>query len=543
MKKRLTSLALAMLMLVCVFAGCSQQQSQDSSQSQDPSPAPVQTASGDVAQSAVAQGSDDEVVDASRDTLTMTVDREPASLDPAVYVSTYNAHDQIYEGLIAYDVDGNFVPSLAKSWEQVDDVTWKFYLRDDVYFHNGEHFTAADCVYSFKRAMTFPQAATYFKYFDPESFEALDDYTFTFKTTEPYAFTLACLCDYFGYIVNQKAIEDAGSDEAYGRNPVGTGAYKFVKWVAADSITLERFDDYWGEPAKIKNVVFKYVIEPTTRTIDLESGGSDINWVVANEDYERVANGENTVVYKYSIGAWRYLPLNVTKQPLDDIRVRQALQYATDSQTIWQVVFGPDVADYSTSVIAPGLDGHVDEPGYTYDPEKAKALLAEAGYADGLTIEFLELSNAVEDMIVTLLKEQWAAVGVNLIISPIDSAGINSKLNAGDFYVSSLQMKTVPIDAGYIMWKMFHSSNCGSSNRSYIRNDELDAILDKICVTGDKAERDKLAIQAQAIVNEQATVINLCHLHALNGLSSKLRGYEASGFRRPLLKTCYFVEG
>ena len=136
MKKRLTSLALAMLMLVCVFAGCSQQQSQDSSQSQDPSPAPVQTASGDVAQSAVVQCSGDEKVDASRDTLTMTVDREPASLDPAVYVSTYNAHDQIYEGLIAYDVDGNFVPSLAKRWEQIDDVTWKFYLRDDVYFHN-----------------------------------------------------------------------------------------------------------------------------------------------------------------------------------------------------------------------------------------------------------------------------------------------------------------------------------------------------------------------------------------------------------------------
>lgn len=154
-----------MLMLVCVFAGCSQQQSQDSSQSQDPSPAPVQTASGDVAQSAVVQGSDDEMVDASRDTLTMTVDREPASLDPAVYVSTYNAHDQIYEGLIAYDVDGNFVPSLAKSWEQIDDVTWKFYLRDDVYFHNGEHFTAADCVYSFKRAMTLPAGCHLFQIF------------------------------------------------------------------------------------------------------------------------------------------------------------------------------------------------------------------------------------------------------------------------------------------------------------------------------------------------------------------------------------------
>ena len=529
--RRPLAFLVAMLMLITCLVGCSGNNN---------------TAGGNAANTGgdVQTNEAGEVIDTSKDTITMTVDREPASLDPAVYVSTYNAHDQIFEGLVTYDLEGNIVPLLAESWEQVDDVTWTFKLREDVYFHNGEHMTSADVLYTFNRAMTFPQAADYLANFDATSFEAPDEYTFTFKTKQPYAFTLSNLCELYLMIVNEKAVQDAGSDEAFGRNPVGTGPYKFVSWVAADSITLERFDDYWGEPAKVKNVVFKYITEPTTRTIDLESGGSDINWVVANEDYERVANGENTTLLKYSIGAYRYIPLNVTKEPLNDIRVRQALQYATDAETIWRVVFGEEVADYSTCVVAPGIGGHTDDlPQYEYDPEKAKELLAEAGFPNGFEIEFLELSNAVEDMIVTLLKEQWAQAGVTLNISPIDSAGINSRLNEGSFYVSSLQQKPQPIDAGFIMWKLFHSDNCGSSNRSYINDPELDAILDEICVTMDQDARDALAIEAQERVNELACVINLCHLHALNGLNKNLRGYEASGYRRPLLKNCYFVVG
>jgi len=543
-KRRLISLALAVLMLVGVLSGCGSTSTSTGASSAAPSEESSSASNNAPAQAASVPAQEGEVVDTQKDTITMTVDREPASLDPAVYVSTYNAHDQIYEGLVTYDLDGNIVPLLAESYEQVDDITWVFKLRKDVYFHNGEHMTSADVLYTFTRAMKFPQAANMLSNLDPDSFEATDEYTFTFKTKQPYAFTLNNLCELYLMIVNEKAIQNAGSDEAFGRNPVGTGPYKFVSWVAADSITLERFDDYWGEPAKVKNVVFKYIIEPTTRTIDLESGGSDIDWVVANEDYERVANGENTTVLKYSIAATRYFPLNVTKEPLNDIRVRQALQYATDAETIWQVVFGPEVADYSTSFIAPGIGGHAEGLSqYEYNPEKAKELLAEAGYPNGLDIEFLQLSNAVEDMIVTLLKEQWAAAGVNLIISPIDSAGINSRLNEGSFFVSSLQQKTQPIDAGFIMWKLFHSSNRGSTNRSYVADPELDAILDEICITMDREKRDELAIQAQARVNDLAVVINLCHLHALNGLNKNLRGYEASGYRRPLLKNCYFVVG
>lgn len=538
--KQWLSILVAVLMLASMFAGCSKPAEAPATTEAPADAQPAQSAP--PAAAAAVESTEDEVVNTEKDTISIAVDREPASLDPAVYVTNWQAQDQIYEGLVAYALDGSIEPCLAESYEQVDDLTWKFKLREDVTFHNGEHMTSADVLYSFQRAMTFPQAASILSNLDAESFEAPDDYTFILKTKTPYAFTLQNLCETYLCITNQKAVEDAGSPEAFGRNPVGTGAYKFVSWVAGDSIKLTRFDEYWGEPAKVENVVVKMITEGTTRTIDLEAGGSDINWVVSSEDYERVANGENTSVVMYTVGAYRYFPLNVTKEPLNDVRVRQALQYATDSETIWKVVFGEDTADYSTCVIAPGISGRdEDATQYGYDPEKAKQLLAEAGYPNGFEIEFLQLSNAIEDMIVTLLKEQWAAAGITLNIYPVDSAGINSRLNEGNYYTSSLQAKVQPIDAGYIMWKLFHSSNCGTSNRSYISDEELDAILDEICVTVDKDARDALAIKAQERVNELACVINFCHLHALNGLRSDVRGYEASGYRRPLLKNVYFV--
>lgn len=534
--KLLIAALLAALVITGLLAGCAKPV--ESSGEKPPKDSDITAPD-----SGVIKGSEDEIIDTAKDTISIAVDREPASLDPVIYVTNWNSQDQIYEGLVKYELDGSISPCLAESFEQVDDVTWKFKLREDVYFHNGEHMTSADVLYSFKRAMSYPQATAVLSNLDPESFEAPDDYTFILKTKTPYAFILQNLCETYLSITNQKAVEDAGSPEKFGRSPVGTGAYKFVSWTAGDRITLTKFDEYWGEQAKVQNVVVKIITEATTRTIDLESGGSDINWVVASEDYERIANGDKTNVLMYTAGSYRYFPLNVTKEPLNDIRVRQALQHATDSETIWRVVFGEEVADYSICPIAPGISGRNENTKkYEYDPEKAKALLTEAGYPNGLEIEFLQLSNSVEDMIVTLLKEQWAAAGITLTIYPVDAAGINSHLNEGSYYTSSLQARVQPMDSGYIMWKLFHSTNCGASNRSYINDKELDAILDEILVTFDQAKRDELSIQAQERVNELSCVINFCHLNNLNGLRSNLRGYEASGYRRPLLKNVYFVQ-
>ena len=181
--KRLVAFFMAITMLAGSLAGCGngnngQQESSQNTQGNTQSSSTNTSSSADTDKNG-------EVIDTSKDTITMTVDREPASLDPAVYVSTYNAHDQIYEGLVTYDIEGNIVPLLAESYEQVDDVTWSFKLREDVYFHNGEHMTSADVLYTFKRAMSFPQAANMLYNLDANSFEAPDEYTFTFKTKQP----------------------------------------------------------------------------------------------------------------------------------------------------------------------------------------------------------------------------------------------------------------------------------------------------------------------------------------------------------------------
>lgn len=522
--KRVLVVVMATLLIISLLVGCTK---------------PVETTK----EKDSINSSEDEKIDTSKDTIRMAIDREPASLDSAIYVTSWTCQDQIYEGLVAYELDGNIVPCLAESFEQVDDVTWKFKLREDVYFHNGEHMTSADVLYSFKRAMSYPQAAAILSNLDPESFEAPDDYTFILKTRTPFAFVLENLCETYLSVINQKAVEDAGSPEEYGRAPIGTGAYKFVSWNPGDRITLTRNDKYWGEKAKVENVILKIITENATRTIDLESGGCDINWLVSIEDYDRIANNGDTTLVMYSSGSFDYFPLNVGKDYFADKRVRQAFQYATDREVIWREAFGEEISDFSSGPIAPGISGRNENiKPYEYNPEKAKALLAEAGYPDGLESEFLMFAGSPDDIIATLLKEQWADVGIKLNLKVVDSALINSLLNEGNYYSGYLTARVQPMDAGFIMWKLFHSSNHGASNRSYIKDKELDAILDEIMVTFDKTKRDELAIKAQEMVNELACVISICHKRNLNGLRSNVRGYEASGYRRPLLKKVYFIQ-
>lgn len=522
--KRLLVAVMATLLIINLFAGCTK---------------PTETVKGndDI------NNSGEEKIDTSKDTIRMAIDREPASLDSAIYVTSWTCQDQIYEGLVRYGLEGDIIPCLAESFEQVDDLTWKFKLREDVYFHNGEHMTSSDVLYSFKRAMSYPQAAAILSNIDPEGFEAPDDYVFTLKTKIPFPFVLENLCETYLSIINQKAVEDAGSPEEYGRAPIGTGAYKFVSWNPGDKITLVRNDEYWGENAKIENVILKIITENATRTIDLESDGSDINWLVSIEDYDRVANGNNTNLVMYSSGAFDYFPLNVEMDYFNDKRVRQAFQYATDREVIWREAFGVEISDFSNGPIAPGISGRNENiKTYEYNPEKAKKLLAEAGYSDGLESEFMIFAGSPDDIIGTLLKEQWADVGIKLNLKVVDSALINSLLNEGNYYSGYLTARVQPMDAGFIMWKLFHSSNHGASNRSYIKDNDLEAILDEIMVTFDKEERDELAIKAQEMVNELACVIGICHKKNLNGLRNNVRGYEASGYRRPLLKKVYFVQ-
>lgn len=527
---------LCLCMILAVLTGCSKKETSTDEQNSSNT---NETASASSEQGGSSEG---EVVDESKDTIIVSAEKEATTLDPQEYAVIWTVQDQIFECLTAFDNDGNIVPELAESWEQTDDLTWKFNLRKDVKFHNGETMTSKDVLFTFERLLASNIAASNYTFIDPDGFSTPDDYTFILKTKDTYAFVLESLCDTFASIVSEKAVEDAGSSEEFGKNPVGTGAYKFVSWSIGDRVTLTRFDDYWGDKAQVKNVEIKLVTDASTRSIEVESGSSDIGFNLLVDDYDKLLNGNHSTIVESNTGGIRYFTMNTTKEPFDDLKVRLAMQYAVDKDVMAKVVYGEQVVTPTVSLMDATLSGYnPDAKAYPYDPEMAKSLLAEAGYPDGITIDFVVIAKASGNTTATLLKEEMAQAGITVNILSMDSAALSGRLNSGDYQFIMQSAKAQPVDAGYYLWRFYHTES--KSNRSKLVDDELDAMLDKIMLTQDKTERDELAKQAQAYINENnVSYIPICSVMELVGLNKNLRGYEGSAYARPHFKDMYFVK-
>ena len=491
------------------------------------------------------QDTGEEVVDTSRDTLIFVADRETATLDNQAFAVGEYAQREIYEGLVRVEADGSIAPCLAKEWEQIDELTWKFYLRDDVDFHNGEHFTSADVIYTLNRTVEDPQVASVINFLDLEKCVADDEYTVTICTKEPYALFEQMMCHLYLRILNQKAVEDAGSKENYARNPVGTGPYKFVSWTAGSQIDLVRNDNYWGEPAKIENLVIRFITESTSRAIALEAGDADIVDAVATEDWTRIRDGEETYLVAYEQAGARYIAINCDRGPLQDQKVRLALRYATNVPELVNVVWGEDTYEPAVgTMVPPSLPGHdPDLPAYEYDVERAKELLTEAGYPDGIELTAVYNGNtAANNTFFQLLQEYWREANVNLILSPTDSANLNTALNEGSYDISLCNAVADIAETGYMLGFWYDSERCGSGNRSWLRDDTVDALLDELDMTFDADERAAISVEIQERIFELANVVVLQYPYKNFGCRSNVRGLEASTAMYPRLSEVYFVE-
>ncbi len=290
---------------------------------------------------------------AAKEVMTVAIDREPQSLDPtATNISiTCTIVAQIFDTLLDFDTDMNIVPGLAESYEQIDSLTYRFNLRKGVKFHNGEELKANDVIYSLKRANEKPVSGAYTAEIDMEGFETPDDYTVIIRTKEEYAPFTSLLCLTHLSIVSEKAAIEAGGDANI--NPIGTGPFKFKSWTAGDNITIERFDDFWGENAKLKSVVFRIITEQSSRVVEIESGGVDAALVLPAIDYERLDADENINLVLYPSIYVRYIAFNTTQNSLADKKVRQALNYATDIDTIREVLYTKMGAQKATTIVPP----------------------------------------------------------------------------------------------------------------------------------------------------------------------------------------------
>lgn len=473
---------------------------------------------------------------AAKDSLVVVIKADVRSFDPIFGNDTagHQVYDQIYETLLKFDKDGNMVPWLAESVTQTDDVTYEIKLKKGVKFHNGEEMKANDVKFTIYRIASQPCDIHYlFADVDLNSFETPDDYTVVFKINKPNSAFLSYLAFSSVGIVNEKAVTEAG--DKYGMNPVGTGPYKLVSWTKGNQSVIERFDDYYGEKAKIKTITFKVVPEPTNRLVELESGGADLAYDIGVTDVSRIEDSENLQIAKKDATSITFMGFNTKKKPFDDIRVRQAIRYAIDTKAIIQSVYkglcAPAVNPMNPSCLYYDKSSTVSE----YNVEKAKALLAEAGYANGFTTSITTDERKERIDMATIIQNQLSQIGITAEIKIMEWGAYLSTCYDGQQEMYMGGWTTFTPEPSVSLTGTFSSATMGSGgNLAFYSNPKIDELLAAGIATTDTSEREKIYTELQKEATNQCTWVYLTHGVQIYGLSKNLKNFEphASGYPR-----------
>lgn len=459
---------------------------------------------------------------AQKDTLVVANAMETKSLDPqnANDGSSTRAGMAIYDRLVERSEDMKLVPGLAENWENKDANTWIFNLRKGVKFHNGEELKASDVKFTLERQKKSSRVG--FLVSSIDTVETDGDYKVIIKTKEPFAPLLSNLAHNGSAILNEKAVKAAGED--YGQKPVGTGPFKLTQWVAGDKMVLERFDEYFGGKAGVKNLIFKTVPEASSRTIGLETGEIDISVDIEPVDKEKIKSNSKLKMEQTPTLGYTNIWLNNAKKPFDNKLVRQAINYAINKEAIINsVLYG--VGEKANTVLAPLVFGYnKDIKGYEYNVQKAKELLAQAGYANGFECKLWVSSSTSQ--IGEVIQAQLKEVGINVKIESLETSAGLEKTGKGehDMYIGG--WTTVTADPDYGLYPTYHSSQKGpAGNRSFYGNTEVDKLLDLGRKTIDEQERIKIYKEAQKLIVEDAADVQLYFPGRIVGMQKNIEGF------------------
>lgn len=465
-------------------------------------------------------------------TLNIGLPEEPNTMDGqfADGVLEYTVLVNIMEGLFTTGENTEVVPVLAESWEQLDELTWEFRLHQGVMFHNGEPFTAESV------------KATYDRSVDPDvnvrrpwagdvnidEVEIVDDHTVRFHTSAPTPHMLARLAnDHFMYPPQYLAESDPTT---IARQPIGTGPYVFQEWSPGERIAMTANADYWSDPTpSIETVVWRFIPEDSTRLASLQTGQIDLMRSLLPTSIEAVESQENLAVVGVEGTRRVYVGLNTTLAPTDDVRVRQALNYGTDVETICEVILGGATTRMQNWAELAFRNPEVT--GYTYDPERARQLLAEAGFPDGLTLTWdLATTGTVgiaefPQAIVISLRE----VGVEIELNVLEPNILSQRTE--DRTVNQLYSRTnaAYFDPGltFDVWRL---DNIG--NGAQWEHPEFEQLREEIYTGGTPEERLALSHQMQEIIMEEAPAIFLWYQPDIYGIDTRVQGFTPNGDER-----------
>jgi len=462
-------------------------------------------------------------------TLTVAQPSDIVTLDPQGSNDQPSARvrAQIFDTLVIQTEDLELIPGLAESWDQIDDLTWHFNVREGVAFHNGDPLTAADVVFTLNR-MRDPEVASPAAFLVGfiDSVEAVNDMTVQITTNAPFAPILSHLAHSATSIINERSVTEAGDD--FGTEvAVGTGPFEFVEWQTASRLVLERNDDYWRGEVLPEQVVFRPIVEGTVRAIELEAGSVDIAYSLEPRDALRLQDFPLVKMAPIETLSTQYVGFNAEKAPFDDVLVRQAINHAVDSATIVDVIYEGFGFPATSPISSQVFGANLDLEGYAYDPERARALLAEAGYADGFSTTVWTNDNPLRIQIAEIMQAQLGEVGIDVDVQVLEWSTYLSDTAAGAHEMFILGWVTVTADADYGLYALFHSDNYGSAgNRTFWSTPRVDELLDLGRQEADPESRAQYYYEAQEIIAEEAPWIFLNTQIENNAVRQNIVGFE-----------------
>lgn len=524
--KKLLTLILCLAMVLTVFVGCSS----------TPATEEGASASGEAAQG---EAADSEY----KDTLVFAMNTDVQSMDPQIQNDTTSEQvvKMLYNTLLKFEDDGTVVGDLAESWSVSEDkLTWTFNLKQGVKFHNGKELTSADVKATFDRALNAEagglRTTEIIKMFT--AVEAPDPYTVTITTDGPYGPMESLMCNMSLGIMDADYIEQYGLDlgtSAEGEN--GTGPFKVVSWERDQEIVVERFDDYFGTPAKLQTVVYTIIPEAASRVIALETGEVDVIDKPTDEDLARLeADTENFTVLRKPTISQRLFRFGCNDPIISNTKVRQAIVYAIDRQAIIDALFTGSGYP-STAPLAPVTFGYSDLGEIEQDLELAKSLLAEAGYPDGFDTKIVtteRYQNGIE--LAEIISQQLAEIGINAEIEVWEWSALSASWNgitADEFDQPIFIMGAGPSmrDADGGLRGLYTTSETGLNDRNYgfYSNAEVDALIEQGMQETDQQKRVEIYKEAMEILyREDPVAFWLFDMYGLAITSSKVEGVTLS---------------
>ncbi len=534
--------------------------------------------------SVAAACSNDEAADVSsdensEDTKTGDVvvgfDQDLSTIDPhgTNDVNAIQIRRHLYQTLVAREIDMSHKPGLASEWEQTDDTTWNFKLAEGVTFHNGSEFTAEDVKASLERVLD-PSisAPTVFLFDMIEDIEVVNDYELNITTAYPFAPLPDNLAHTAASIMSKESIDadyqnaidqseldmtaedyyelrDAGGEEFtkiseqiaahtstyLSENPDGTNYVKFKARAPGQNIEFERFEDFAGE-SNIDNLTFVIIPESGSMMAELESGGVNITTPVDMAMMDRVENSDSTEFVEAESLRTNYLGFNTEQEPFDDVKVRQAIDFALDREELKEGIYNGQAA-IPNSMVSASVFGHDEElPAVGQDMEQAQAALAESSHADGFdaTIWVNDSQDLVDSAV--YIQEQLKELNINITVEQFEMATFMERLGEGQHDMFLLSFTASTGDADYLLSALTLSSNRGfGGNRAFYTNEDVDVALESARSATEDADRLEEYTNIHNMLREDVPYAPLVHPNmSLAYNTAQLEGVEldAAGYIR-----------